>query len=99
MCRGADFPAMLAAPAFGALQLAVPRFSPRTFCEAVERERISQTVLVPAMIKMLTDFAEATRFDLSSLEVMAYGGSPMPVELYRRTRRMLAGVRLVQVYV
>jgi hypothetical protein len=33
----------------------------------------SQTVLVPAMINMLTDFADATRFDLSSLEVMAYG--------------------------
>jgi acyl-coenzyme A synthetase/AMP-(fatty) acid ligase len=52
----------------------------------------------PAMINMLTDFADATRFDLSSLEVLAYDGSPMPVELYRRTRRMLPGVKLVQVY-
>jgi acyl-CoA synthetase (AMP-forming)/AMP-acid ligase II len=96
--HGADFPAMFAAPAFGALQVAAPRFSPRTFCEAVEKERISQTVLVPAMINMLTDFAEVTRFDLSSLEVLAYGGSPMPIELYWRTRRMLPGVKLVQVY-
>jgi acyl-CoA synthetase (AMP-forming)/AMP-acid ligase II len=95
---GADFPAMFAAPAFGALQVAVPRFSPRTFCEAVEKERISQTVLVPAMIKMLTDFADARRFDLSSLEIMAYGGSPLPVEVYQRTRQMLPGVKLVQVY-
>jgi len=47
---------------------------------------------------MLTDFAEVTRFDLSSLEVLAYGGSPMPVELYWRIRRMLPGVKLVQVY-
>jgi long-chain acyl-CoA synthetase len=96
--NGADFPAIFAAPAFGALQVAVPVFSPRTFCEAVEKERITQTVLVPAMINMLTDFADATRFDLSSLEVLAYGGSPMPVELYQRTRRMLPGVKLVQVY-
>ena len=96
--QGADFPAMFAAPAFGALQVAVPRFSPRTFCEAVEKERISQTVLGPAMINRLTDFAEATRFDLSSLEVMAYGGSPLPVEVYQRTRQMLPGVKLVQVY-
>ena len=95
---GADFPAMFAAPAFGALQVAVPRFSPRTFCETVEKERISQTVLVPAMIKMLTDFADARRFDLSSLEIMAYGGSPLPVEVYQRTRQMLPGVKLVQVY-
>ena len=96
--HGADFPAMFAAPAFGALQVAVPRFSPRTFCEAVEKERISQTVLVPAMISMLTDFADATRFDLSSLEVMAYGGSPLPVEVYQRTRQMLPGVKLVHLY-
>jgi acyl-CoA synthetase (AMP-forming)/AMP-acid ligase II len=37
--HSADFPAIFAAPAFGALQVAVPRFSPRTFCEAVEKER------------------------------------------------------------
>jgi acyl-CoA synthetase (AMP-forming)/AMP-acid ligase II len=96
--QGADFPAMFAAPAFGALQVTLPRFSPRTFCEAVEKERISQTVLVPAMINKLIDFAEATHFDLSSLEVLAYGGSPLPVEVYQRTRQMLPGVKLVQVY-
>jgi acyl-CoA synthetase (AMP-forming)/AMP-acid ligase II len=95
---GADFPAMFAAPAFGALQVAVSRFSPRTFCEAVERERISQTFLVPAMIDMLTNFTDATRFDLGSLETLAYGGSPLPLEVYRRTRQMLPGVKLVQVY-
>jgi acyl-CoA synthetase (AMP-forming)/AMP-acid ligase II len=96
--HGADFPAMFAAPAFGALQVVVSGFSPRTFCEAVEKERITQTILVPAMINILTDFADATRFDLSSLEVLAYGGSPLPVEVYRRTREMLPGVKLVEVY-
>jgi acyl-CoA synthetase (AMP-forming)/AMP-acid ligase II len=95
---GADFPAMFAAPTFGTLQVAVPRFSPRTFCEAIAKERISQTVLVPAMINMLTDFADATRFDLSSLEVMAYGGSPLPVAVDQRIRQMIPGVKLVQVY-
>ena len=96
--QGADFPAMFAAPAFGALQVTEPRFSPRAFCEAVEKERITQAVLGPTMINMLADFAEATRFNLSSLEVLAYGGSPLPVEVYQRTRRMLPGVKLVQVY-
>jgi acyl-CoA synthetase (AMP-forming)/AMP-acid ligase II len=95
---GADFLAMFAAPTFGALQVAVPRFSPRAFCEAVEKERVSQTALVPAMINMLTDFADITRFDLSSLEVVAYGGSLLPVEVYQRTRQALPGVKLVHVY-
>jgi acyl-CoA synthetase (AMP-forming)/AMP-acid ligase II len=35
---------------------------------------------------------------LSSLEVLAYGGSPMAPELIRRTRRMLPNLKLVQGY-
>jgi hypothetical protein len=41
------------------------------------------------MLNTLTKFSGAKQFDLTSLEVLAFGGSPMPVELYRRTRRML----------
>ena len=32
------------------------------------------------------------------IEVLAYGGSPMPVERYRRTCRLLPGVKLVHLY-
>jgi acyl-CoA synthetase (AMP-forming)/AMP-acid ligase II len=94
----ADFPAMFAAPAFGACQVALPRFTPPGFCEAVEKEGINYTVLVPTMINLLTQSAETKRHDLSSLEVLAYGGSPMAPELIRRTRELLPTVTLVQVY-
>jgi long-chain acyl-CoA synthetase len=94
----ADFPAMFAAPVFGASQLALGRFTSAAFCEAVERHQISHTVLVPTMINLLTQFAEAKEHDLSSLEVLAYGGSPMAPELIRRTRELLPKVELVQVY-
>ena len=94
----ADFPAMFAAPAFGAAQLTIPKFDPQSFCETVARERVSHTVLVPTMINLLTQFPEARKFDLSSLEVLAYGGSPMAPELIQRTRELLPNVKLVQVY-
>jgi long-chain acyl-CoA synthetase len=94
----ADFPAMFAAPAFGACQLTIPKFSPQSFCETVERERVSHTVLVPTMINLLTQFPDARNYDLSSLEVLAYGGSPMAPELIQRTRGLLPHVKLVQVY-
>jgi long-chain acyl-CoA synthetase len=94
----ADFPAMFAAPAFGACQVTVPKFSPQTFCETVQRECVSHTVLVPTMINLLTQFPEVKEYDLSSLEVLAYGGSLMPPELIHRTRSLLADVKLVQVY-
>ena len=96
--HGADFLAMFAAPTFGTSQVTVPRFSPRAFCEAVEKERITHTLLAPTMLNTLTKFSGAEQFDLTSLEVLAFGGSPMPFELYRRTRRMLPGVELVHLY-
>ena len=94
----ADFPAIFAAPSFGASQFTLPKFNPRSFCEAVERERVSHTVLVPTMINLLTQFPEVKKYDLSSLEVLAYGGSPMAPDLIRRTRQLLPHVKLAQVY-
>src|ERR1700760_312042 len=94
----ADFPAMFAAPAFGACQTALPTFSTAGFCEAVQTERVSYTVLVPTMINLLTQWTEIKKFDLSSLAVLAYGGSPMAPELVLRTRELLPNAKLVQVY-
>ena len=94
----ADFPLMFAAPAFGSCQVTIPKFSPRAFCETVERERVTRTVLVPTMINMLTQFPELGKYDLTSLKELAYGGSPMAPELIRRTREALPGINLVQCY-
>jgi acyl-CoA synthetase (AMP-forming)/AMP-acid ligase II len=93
-----DFPFMFAAPAFGACQVTVAKFSPQSFCETVERERVSQSVLVPTMINMLTQFDRLQNYDLSSLETLAYGGSPMAPELVRRIRGALPNVKLLQGY-
>jgi long-chain acyl-CoA synthetase len=94
----ADFPAMFSAPAFGASQLTIPKFTPQGFCELVERERVTHTVLVPTMLNLLTQIPEGKPYDLSSLEVLAYGGSPMAPELVRRTRKLLPNVKLLQCY-
>jgi len=94
----ADFPAMFAAPAFGACQVTIPKFSAQAFCETVERERVTHTVLVPTMLNLLTQAPETKPYDLSSLEVVAYGGSPMAPELVHRTRKFLPNVKLFQCY-
>ncbi|MGC2076322.1 MAG: AMP-binding protein [Xanthobacteraceae bacterium] len=93
-----DFPFMFAAPAFGACQVAIPKFSPQSFCETVERERVSQSVLVPTMINLLAQFNELEKYDLSSLETLAYGGSPMAPELIHRIRKVLPNLKLIQGY-
>ena len=94
----ADFPAIFAAPAFGASQITIPKFDLQTLCETVERERVTHTVLVPTMINLLTQFPDVRKYDLSSLAVLAYGGSPMAPELIQHTRELLPQVKLVQVY-
>jgi long-chain acyl-CoA synthetase len=94
----ADFPIMFAAPAFGANQVTIPKFNPQTFCEAVQREHVSHTVLVPTMINLLMQFPGLNSYDLSTFEHLGYGGSPMAPELVHRTRQVLPNLKLVQVY-
>jgi long-chain acyl-CoA synthetase len=89
---------MFAAPTFGAGQVTIPRFSAQDFSETVEHARVSHTVLVPTMINLLIQFPQLKDCNLTSLEEIAYGGSPMAPELIRRTREVLPGVRLVQGY-
>ena len=94
----ADFPFMFGSPAFGACQVTIPKFSPKSFCETVARERVSHSVLVPTMISLLIQFPDLEKYDLTSLEVVGYGGSPIAPELIRETRKTFPNLKLVQVY-
>ncbi len=71
----ADFPFVFAALSRGARQVTIPKFSAEEFCDAVERERVTHTVLVPTMISILLHFADLDRRDLSCLRVLGYGGA------------------------
>ncbi len=53
------------------------RFEPARFLATVERERINMSLLVPTMIYALLDDPDMGRRDLSSLELLLYGASPM----------------------
>jgi long-chain acyl-CoA synthetase len=50
------------------------------------------------MMNLLTQFPEVKKYDLNSLEVLAYGGSPIAPEIIDRTRELLPNIKLVQVY-
>ncbi|MDO8705597.1 MAG: AMP-binding protein [Sulfuricaulis sp.] len=53
------------------------RFEPSQFLETVERERINMSLLVPTMIYALLDDPQLGHKNLSSLELLLYGASPM----------------------
>jgi long-chain acyl-CoA synthetase len=94
----ADLPAMFAAPVFGAGQMALERFDPLSFCTSVQTHGATHTVLVPSMINTLCQFQDLVAFNLDSLDVLAYGGSPIAPALIRDIRRLLPKTKLLQVY-
>ncbi len=94
-----DFPAVFAAPAFGALpgnQASIQRVQPSARWSP--RSELPATVLVPTMINLLLRFVENNPCDLSSLEVLALWRVPNGPGLIRRARRLLPNVKLVQGY-
>jgi acyl-CoA synthetase (AMP-forming)/AMP-acid ligase II len=94
----ADFPAMFAAPVFGAAQMTLEHFDAQSFCTSVQTNGVTHTVLVPSMINTLCQFQGLAAFNLSSLDVLAYGGSPIAPTLVREARRALPEAKLLQVY-
>jgi long-chain acyl-CoA synthetase len=94
----ADFPSVLSCMSQGVCQAIIPRFDLREFCERVQQDRVTTTVLIPTMINFLTLYGELESYDLSSLEVVLYGGSPMAPEVLKRARHKLPGVKFIQAY-
>src|SRR2546427_6590652 len=62
----------------------MPQFEARGWLDLVERERITHAFLVPTMVKKLLDEPDLERRDLSSLEILSYGGAAMPFPILRR---------------
>jgi long-chain acyl-CoA synthetase len=72
-------------------------FSPQLCLETIEKEKITKTILVPTMINFLVNFPALNNYDTSSLDLMLYGASPMPVDRLIAAKNAL-GPKLVQAY-
>ena len=72
-------------------------FEPQRFFDLVERHRITCTFLVPTMVYVLLDHPGVKQADLSSLELVIYGASPMaPARLVEGMKRF--GPVFMQLY-
>ncbi len=72
-------------------------FDPENFCATVEKHRVTNTWLVPTQIKILLNYGDLEKWDLSSLKWVVYGGSPMYVEDLKAAIRRIGPV-FVQLY-
>jgi long-chain acyl-CoA synthetase len=76
----------------GKQMVLLPRFDAGTWLDLVERYRVTQTFVVPAMLRRILDHPRFPDADLSSLRALSYGAAAAPVDLVRRAVAALPGV-------
>lgn len=81
----------------GAKNVLIPEFKPSVVFETIERERVTVLKLVPSMLYQLLDSPDKTKYDLSSLHSIIYGGSPIAVPRLIEAIKFF-GEKLVQLY-
>jgi acyl-CoA synthetase (AMP-forming)/AMP-acid ligase II len=59
-------------------------FNPEEVLDYISKERISRCQFVPTMIHTLIQVADIGKYDLTSLQLILYAGSSMPVELLKK---------------
>jgi 2,3-dihydroxybenzoate-AMP ligase/mycobactin salicyl-AMP ligase len=67
----------------------IPSTRSREILEAIEKEKVTTTILAVAQVQQIVDFPELDQYNVSSLQVIATGGSYMPPELIRKVYNKL----------
>lgn len=74
-----------------------PEFVPQDIVDAINRHGVTNTFLVPTMMRMLAQSVTATGTRLPSLRAVGYGGSPVSETVLNEVRDAL-GCGLIQVF-
>ncbi len=68
----------------GRTLVVLPQFEPHAWLEAVQKEKVTHSFVVPTMLKRIMDEPDFDKYDLSSLKLLAYGAAPMSYEVIRK---------------
>ncbi len=82
----------------GGAVVIVPEFKAEAFVQLMARERVTHTMLVPAMYKLCLMSPGFDRADLSAWRIGGYGGAPMPVATIDELAARLPGLTLHNAY-
>ncbi len=80
-CHVAGATTMLSSVWSGRKLVILPQFDPEGWLKAVQTHRVTHSFVVPTMLKRVMDHPEFDKYDLSSLQLLAYGAAPMPYEV------------------
>ncbi len=82
----------------GGAVVMMPEFRARDFLALAARERLTHTIMVPAMYNLCLLQPDFTSFDLSAWRVGGYGGAPMPQATIAGLARTLPQLGLMNAY-
>lgn len=82
----------------GGTHVFLAQYRPDVVLELIERHRISDILLVPAMLQALIDHGHFASTDVSSVRNVVYGASPAPEALIERALQALPGAAFHQIY-
>jgi long-chain acyl-CoA synthetase len=73
-------------------------FDPAAVLDLIERERVTATLVVPSMLAALNEEQVARPRDVSSLELISFGGAPSATGTLRRAHHAFPRARLLHIY-
>ena len=94
----ADCSATFSLTMAGGTHTFVSRFDPVAAMQAIQTLRITNSILVPAMIGMIVNAPTIADYDLTSLTGLLYGGQSISEAVLRRAIECLPTCRFVQAY-
>jgi acyl-CoA synthetase (AMP-forming)/AMP-acid ligase II len=98
MFHMADFAGGMAITLSAGKNVILQAFDPARVIATFGEQKITHVLLVPAMIKMVLNHPDAATADVSSLECILYGASPMPPATLEQCMTLWPGVGLAQAY-
>jgi long-chain acyl-CoA synthetase len=76
----------------------VAEFKAAEYLKVAARERVTQTVMVPAMYNLCLLQADFDSHDLSAWRIGGFGGAPMPIATIEKLASKIPGLRLINAY-
>ncbi len=80
---------MIKTAATGGTLVIMPQFSVDDFLRTIEAEGVMMAVVVPTMLERIIEHPDLKNYNLDSLRIIAYGGSPISPQLIRKAMRTL----------
>jgi acyl-CoA synthetase (AMP-forming)/AMP-acid ligase II len=89
----------LMAGIYGGRTIALMRqFEEKEWLETVQREKATRVMLVPTMLKIIVDYPDFDKYDLSSIRVVTYGAASCPYEVLKKAMERFPGRALINAF-